>query len=98
MTTYQIRRYELDPDSAQEFVDWVVKTVIPLREAMGFKVQWRYLSEDKTEFTWLVSLDASASEFEARDKLWMEGPERAQATLTMPISLKALHTKFVSTV
>lgn len=96
MTTYQLRRYELEPDTAQEFVDWVVKTVIPLREAMGYKVHWRYLAEDKTEFTWLVSLDVSTQEFEASDKAWMESPERAEAVLTMPSSLRAIHVKFVT--
>lgn len=98
MTTYQLRRYELDPDTAQEFVDWVVSTVIPLREAMGYTVHWRFLAEDKTEFTWLVSLEVSPEEFEARDKAWMASPERTEAVLTMPVSLRAIHTKFVSIV
>ncbi len=79
-------------------MDWVVKTVIPLREAMGYKVHWRFLAEDKTEFIWLVSSNVSPEEFEAKDKAWMASPERAEAVINMPASLLAVHTKFVNVV
>lgn len=98
MRTFQFRRYELEPEGLDEFVAWVIDTIIPLREQMGYRVEWRYADPIKSEFLWLVSLEASAQEFELKDQAWMSSPERAEAVLTMPKGLLKAHASFVSQV
>ena len=96
MRTFQLRRYELEPALAEEFAAWVVSKIIPLREAMGYTVHWRYLDRTNSEFVWLVSLEATEAEFEAQDALWMASAERAAAVLSMPKALIKVHSSFVT--
>jgi hypothetical protein len=96
LRTFQFRRYELEPEGFDEFVDWVIDTIIPLREQMGYRVEWKYLDLAKSEFLWLVSLEASVEEFERMDQAWMSSSERAEAVLTMPKALIKAHASFVT--
>lgn len=98
MRTFQFRRYELEPELFDEFVAWVIDTVIPLREKMGYRVEWKYIDPAKSEFLWLVSLEVSEEEFERMDQVWMSSPERAEAVLSMPKALIKAHAGFVSKV
>lgn len=98
MRTFQFRRYELEPEGFDEFVAWVIDTIIPLREQMGYRVEWKYADLAKSEFLWLVSLEASVEEFELRDQAWMSSPARAEAVLSMPKGLLKAHASFVSQV
>ena len=98
MRTFQLRRYELDPELAEEFAAWVVNTIIPLREQLGYTVHWRYLDRKNSEFVWLVSLEATEAEFEAEDAAWMASSERAAAVVSMPSGLIKVHASFVENV
>jgi hypothetical protein len=98
LRTFQLRRYELEPALAEEFAAWVVSDIIPIREAMGYTVHWRYLDRTNSEFVWLVSLEATEAEFEAEDAIWMESPERAVAIRSMPKALIKVHASFVENI
>jgi hypothetical protein len=96
MRTFQFRRYELEPEGFDEFVAWAIDVIIPLREKMGYRVEWKYVDPVKSEFLWLVSAEATEAEFELMDQTWMSSPERADAVLTMPKGLIKAHASFVS--
>ena len=98
MRTYQFRRYELEPEGFDEFVAWVIDTIIPIRENMGYRVEWKYIDSVKSEFLWLVSAEATEAEFELMDQAWMSSPEREEAFLTMPNAPLKVHASFVSKV
>lgn len=98
MRTYQLRRYELEPELAEAFVDWVVAEIIPLREKLGYRVEWRYFDRANSQFIWLVSLEATESEFEALDSAWHAGSERAVAVVSMPKALIKANVSFVEAV
>ena len=98
MRTYQFRRYELEPEGLDEFVAWVIETIIPIREKMGYRVEWKYVDPVKSEFLWLVSAEATEAEFELMDQTWMSSPEREEAFLTMPNAPMKVHAAFVTKV
>lgn len=98
MRTFQLRRYELDPELAADFAAWVVEKIVPLREKLGFTVHWRYLDHTNSEFVWLVSLEATEAEFEAAEAAWMISAERAVAVETMPKALLKVNVGFVESV
>lgn len=95
MRTFQLRRYELDPELAEEFVNWVNSDVIPVREGFGYQVHWQYFDRANSQLIWLVSLEANETEFVARDQIWMSSPERAEVVLKMPKALIQAHVSFV---
>lgn len=96
--TYQLRRYELAPQLADEFLRWVKQDVMPLRNQYGFGAEWMYLSEDKTELTWLCSYQGDQQSFLAAEKQYSESDERKAFAETMPKALIKAHTSFVSSV
>jgi prophage antirepressor-like protein len=98
LRTFQLRRYELDPNLAEEFAAWVVTQIIPLREKYGYSVHWQYLDRTNSQFIWLVSLEATEAEFEAKDAAWMASAERAQGVVSMPPALMKAHVSFVENV
>jgi hypothetical protein len=95
LRTFQFRRYELEPELFDEFVAWVIDTIIPIRETMGYRVEWKYVDPVKSEFLWLVSAEATEAEFELMDQTWMSSPERAEAVLSMPRVLIRANVSFV---
>ena len=96
MRTFQLRRYELDPNLAEEFAAWVVTQIIPLREKYGYSVHWQYLDRTNSQFIWLVSLEATEAEFEAKDAAWMASAERAEGVVSMPPALIKANVSFVT--
>jgi prophage antirepressor-like protein len=98
LRTFQLRRYELDPSLAEEFATWVVNQIIPLREKFGYKVHWQYLDRANSQFIWLVSLEATEAEFEAKDAAWMASADRAEGVVSMPPALMKVHVSFVENV
>lgn len=95
MRTFQLRRYELEPDLAQQFIAWVNQVVIPIRESMGYRVEWMYFDSSNSQLIWLVSLQADQSGFESADQAWYSSSERAAAVLTMPKALLKANISFV---
>ncbi len=98
MRTFQLRRYELETELAQEFVSWAVNVIFPLRRALGYSVEWSYFDHANSEFVWLASAECNQAEFEARDIAWLASPERASAVVTMPQALVVAHVSFVESV
>lgn len=96
MTTYQLRRYELVPDLAEDFVAWVKNDIYPLREKFGFKVEWTYFDMANSQLIWMASADCNELEFEALDARWQQSDERAQAAIKMPAALIKIHASFVA--
>ena len=66
MTTFQLRRYELEPELAEDFVSWVVNDIFPLRETFGFRVEWSFFDRAKSELVWMAAADCTQAEFEAQ--------------------------------
>lgn len=96
MITYQLRRYELNPDLADDFLAWVEDEVMPIRRQFGFRAEWMYLAEDNSELTWLASFPGSQQEFLEAETRYSNSPERTKAGETMPAALKKAHVAFVS--
>lgn len=96
MITYQLRRYELHRDLAEEFLSWVENEVMPIRKRFGFRAEWMYLAEDKSELTWLASFVGSKGEFLEAETQYLASPEREKAGAIMPPALIKAHVAFVS--
>jgi hypothetical protein len=78
LKTFQLRRYELDPQLADEFVSWVHQDVMPIRQQFGFQAEWMYLAVDKTELTWLASLDGDQEHFKKVEAEYLASEARGQ--------------------
>ena len=87
-TTY-MRRYQLDPALAQEFVGFLTKKVIPTREERGFTVESIWLSYGMDELTWFVSRFGDREEFAQAEKAWEDSPERAEIFADAPAYVTA---------
>lgn len=96
MKTFQLRRYELDPQLADEFVAWVHRDVMPIRKQFGFKAEWMYLAADKTELTWLASLAGDEEHFKQIEADYSASEARAQAAARMPKALIKANVSFVN--
>ena len=96
MITYQLRRYELNPDFTDAFLAWVENEVMPIRKHFGFKAEWMYLAADKSELTWVASYPGSEADFLEAEEKYSASPERAAAASTMPPALIKAHVGFVS--
>ncbi|MEN9872093.1 MAG: hypothetical protein RL450_28 [Actinomycetota bacterium] len=96
MKTFQLRRYELDPQLADEFVAWVHQDVMPIRQQFGFQAEWMYLSIDKTELTWLASLDGDEEHFKLVEAEYSASEARSQAAAKMPRALIKANVSFVT--
>lgn len=98
MRTYQLRRYELDPALADEFLVWVHEIVMPIRRQFGYQVEWMFLAQDKTEMVWLASLDGDLENFLATDQAYLNSDDRARAAAAMPKALIKAHLSFVENI
>ena len=98
MITYQLRRYELNPELADDFLVWVENDVMPIRKQFGFKAEWMYLNSHKTELTWLASFQGSEDAFFEAEAKYSNSPERTKAAASMPAALLKAHVGLVSKV
>lgn len=76
--TTWMRRYTTDPALADEFAEFVTTHVFPARRAHGFIVEDAWLSEDREQFTWFVSVEGSAEDFDRAERNWEESEDRAR--------------------
>lgn len=76
--TTWMRRYTLDPELADEFVEFLTSKVLPARQKMGFTVESVWLDDDKSQLTWFVSRAGNAEEFSAAEQQWEESAVRAE--------------------
>lgn len=98
MRTFQLRRYELEASLAEDFVAWAVNEIFPLRENLGYRVEWSFFDRANSEMVWMASLECSVAEFEAKDAAWLASAERAKAAQSMPQALIKSHVSFVQSV
>lgn len=87
--TTWMRRYTLDPELADEFVQFLTTQVIPAREALGFTVESIWIDSDKSQLTWFVSRLGDAEEFAAAEKQWEESQVRAEIFADAPAYVTA---------
>lgn len=98
MKTFQLRRYELEPQLAKGFVEWASETIFPLRESFGFKVEWSYFDDTNSELVWLASANCDRAEFESLSNAWEASGMRAKGVDLMPPGLIRIHASFVEKV
>jgi hypothetical protein len=96
LITYQLRRYELNPELAGAFLAWVENEVMPIRKQFGFRAEWMYLNSDKSELTWLASFVGSEDAFLEAEARYSNSPERTNAAASMPAALLKAHVGFVT--
>lgn len=84
--TIQLRRYELNPDLVDDFLEWY-PTVRAAREQYGFRVLFAFLDRATSEFTWAVEHD----DFDAVEPAYAASPERAAAFEGRPKWHLAMH-------
>ncbi|WP_022873226.1 hypothetical protein [Nesterenkonia alba] len=82
--TTWMRRYTLDPQLAEEFVQFLTTKVIPARESRGFTIESIWLAKDHSELTWFVSRPGSAEDFAAAEREWEESQQRAEIFADAP--------------
>lgn len=95
MRTYQLRRYEIDLGSMSKFVDWMDSLLIPARESFGYRVEFKLIDKENSQFVWCVSLPGDEAAFlEIQDK-YNASEARAKAFESSPNCFKALSVSFV---
>lgn len=95
MKTFQLRRYELKPENAREFVAWVKKEIFPRREALGFTIEWSYFDHQNSQLVWLAAAKCDKVEFEDLSAAWDASEARDEAVRSMPDSLIKINASFV---
>ncbi|SEP22442.1 hypothetical protein [Trujillonella endophytica] len=83
MTTVQLRRYRIEPGRMADFLTWF-PTVLPAREAFGFRVVSAYADHALDTFTWAIAHDGDEAEFLAAVERYDASPEKAAAFETFP--------------
>ena len=87
MTTVQLRRYELFPELADQFLAWLDEVLV-VRDRYGFQVEFAYLNRETSEFTWAVS---HAGDFDAAEAEYLTSPERAVLSEGAPVWFSTAH-------
>ena len=84
----QMRRYTLKEGAREAFQEVFLKTIVPLRQALGFQVLGAYWLSER-EFLWFVA----HGRFEEAEKAYYEHPERQK--VRPQELLEAMDTRFV---
>jgi len=82
--TIMLRHYTLQPGTADAFIDWWKASIVPLREAWGFAIDWAYLDRENNTFTWTISYPGDEAAFRACDEEYSAHPDRAAALSIAP--------------
>ncbi|WP_394551716.1 hypothetical protein ACDF64_12680 [Agromyces sp. MMS24-JH15] len=77
--TTQLRRYELKPHLVEAFLEWWPTTLVPAREAAGFRIEFAYFDPEVREFTWAVSTEGDAEDFARIEAAYNASEGRAAA-------------------
>ncbi|KAB2856311.1 MAG: NIPSNAP family containing protein [Anaerolineae bacterium] len=72
----QLRTYTINKGEMEEFVAVWRDQVVPLRRHFGFIVDGGWVYAEANKFVWMVSLDGTPDEWEAKTKAYIESPER----------------------
>jgi hypothetical protein len=73
----QLRIYTINRGKLDEFIDGWTRFVHPLHLEHGFKIELAEKMAETNEFVWIVSLDGTMADWEARQKAYYGSPERA---------------------
>jgi heme-degrading monooxygenase HmoA len=84
----QMRRYTLKEGAREAFQEVFLKTIVPLRQALGFQVLGAYWLSER-EFLWFVAHER----FEEAEKAYYEHPKRKE--INPQAFLEAIDTRFV---
>jgi hypothetical protein len=95
MRTYQLRRYEIDPGTMPQFVEWMDSLLIPARESFGYRVEFKLIDNENSQFVWCVSLPGDHIAFLEIQDQYNSSEARAKAFESSPNCFKALSVSFV---
>jgi hypothetical protein len=84
VTTTQLRRYQIDPEVFDEWVEWWRTVLVPARAEFGFEVGAGYTVPGTHDFVWLVSAPVERDAFERLDEDWENSAVRLKALETIP--------------
>ncbi|MFD1723085.1 hypothetical protein [Amnibacterium endophyticum] len=82
--TVQLRRYRIVPGELPAFTAWWRETLLPAREAFGFRLEFAVAVPETDEFVWAVSADGDADAFATIDAAWAGSSERAACFVDVP--------------
>ncbi len=93
--TYQLRRYKITAGAMSGFTDWLNSTLIPVREEFGFRVEFKLVDHEASEFVWCVSLQGDEAQFLKIQDQYNNSAERAKAVETLPKCIESMQISFV---
>lgn len=87
MSTIQLRRYQLGPDSLDTFLWWWRERLLPVRRQYGFEILFGLINHEANEFVWAVRHSGDETAFDDADKAYSTSRERALAVVGLPPDL-----------
>jgi hypothetical protein len=87
VSTIQLRRYQLAPDSMDSFLWWWRERLLPVRRQYGFEILFGLINHEANEFVWAVRHPGDKVAFDHADKAYSTSPERASAVIGLPPDL-----------
>jgi hypothetical protein len=93
--TYQLRRYKITAGEMSGFTAWLNSTLIPVREEFGFRVEFKLVDKETSEFVWCVSLAGDEAEFLKVQDQYNNSAQRAKAVETLPKCIASMQISFV---
>ena len=84
MKTTQLRRYQLGEGTIDVFMDWWVNRVVPIREALGYQVEFAYYVPETNEIVWAASVAGDRAQWDAVEAVYDASPERVEAFTHLP--------------
>ena len=71
----QLRLYTINRDALRQFVAEWQATVLPLRQAHGFRILSAWIIEETSQFAWLIGYDGDAS-WESQERAYYASAKR----------------------
>ena len=84
MKTIQLRRYQLGEGTLETFMDWWVSRVVPIRQALGYHVEFAHYLPDSNEIVWAASVEGDRARFAEVEAAYDASPERIEAFTHLP--------------
>ena len=79
----------------QDFLAWMDSTLIPARLEFGYRVEFRLVDKENSQFVWCVSLEGTEADFLEIQAKYNDSPQRAKAFESSPNCFKSLSVSFV---
>lgn len=83
MATIQLRRYQLGEGQLDAFLDWWVGSIVPIREALGYQVEFAYHLPETNEIVWAARVDGDRARWDEIEAIYDASPERIEAFGTL---------------